>query len=149
MLPFLLPLVAAAVEAARRRWWTMGAAAGTIAVGVAIYTAAAATFPHWPDRYKNPLYEVTFRLLADGLAAPSLGGAVGIGGAAGVVPYFALAGGVLGWAIWRAGGRRAVALAAGVAVVWIAAYAAAPRTPGGEGPYQRVVRAAVVAGTSP
>ncbi|HWU86997.1 MAG TPA: hypothetical protein VN253_06970, partial [Kofleriaceae bacterium] len=45
MLPFLLPLVTAAVAAARRRWWLLGAAAGTMVVGVAIYAAAAATFP--------------------------------------------------------------------------------------------------------
>ena len=149
MLPFLLPLVAAAIEGARRRWWLLGAAAGTMAVGVAIYAAAAATFPHWPDRYRNPLYEVTFRLLADGLAAPNLGGALGLGGAAGVVPYLALAGGLLGWAIGRAGGRRAVALAAGVAVAVIAAYAAVPGTPGGDEAYRRVVRPAVVAGAAP
>jgi hypothetical protein len=150
MLPFLLPLVAAAVSAAaasRRRTLLVGAAAGAIAVGVVVYTAAAATFPHWPDRYRSPLYEVTFRLLADGLAAPSLGAWLGLPGATGAAAYFALAGGLLGWAIVRAGGWRALALAGGVAAVVIGAYGFLPRTPGGEAAYQRVVRPAVVDGS--
>lgn len=147
MLPFLLPAVTAAAAAAARRWWAIGAAAGTMAVGVAIYAAAAATFPHWPDRYRNPLYEVTFRLLGDGLAAPSLGGVIGVGGVVGVVPYFVLVGGLLGWAIRRVGGWRAVALAAGVAAAVIGAYATVRGTPGGDPAYRGVVRPAVVAGT--
>jgi hypothetical protein len=154
MLPFLLPLVAAAVAAAaaavspRRRWLLLGGAAGAIAVGVIIYVAAAATFPHWPDRYRAPLYEVTFRLLADGLAAPSLGTWLGLPGAVAALPYFALAAGLLGAAIVRAGGWRALAVAAAVAVAAVGAYGWLPRTPGGEAAYQRVVRPAVEAGTA-
>jgi hypothetical protein len=159
MLPFLLPLVAAAVAAAAplagarrsgRRTLLLGAAAGAIAAGVVIYVAAAATFPHWPDRYRAPLYEVTFRLLADGLAAPSLGSWLGLGAAAGVVPYFALAGGLLGWVIVRAGGWRVLAIAAGVAAAVIGAHGLAPRTGGGgDAAYQRFVRPAVEAAVSP
>ena len=156
MLPFLLPLVAAAVAAAadvRRPWrrtLLLGAAAGAIAAGVVIYVAAAATFPHWPDRYRAPLYEVTFRLLADGLAAPSLGSWLGLGAVAAAVPYLALAGGLLGWAIVRAGGCRVLAVAAGVAAAVIAAHGLAPRTgAGGDAAYQRVVRPAVEAAVSP
>ncbi len=153
MLPFLLPPVAAAVAAAsaapaRRRMMLVGGAAGLIAVGVVIYTAAAATFPHWPDRYRSPLYEVTFRLLADGLAAPSLGSWLGLSGAAGAMPYFALAGGLLAWAIVRAGGWRALAIAAAVALAVVGSYRWLPRTPGGEAAYLRVVRPAVEAGAS-
>jgi hypothetical protein len=176
MLPFLLPLVAAAIEAAaaeaagatgatgaadatdataatspaaaRRRTLLLGAAAGAIAVGVIIYTATAATFPHWPDRYRSPLYEVTFRLLVDGLAAPSLGSWLGVGGIAGALPYFALVAGLLGWSIVRAGGWRTLTIAAAIAAAVIGSYSLLPRTPDGEAPYQGVVRPAVAAGTS-
>jgi hypothetical protein len=148
MLPFLLPLVAAAVSAAstvrHRRALLLGLAAGALLAGVVIYTAAAATFPHWPDRYRSPLYEVTFRLLADGLAAPSLGSWLGLPGTAGVLPCFALVLGLSGWAIARAGGLRALAVAAAVAAAVIGSYAWLPRTPDGEAAYQRVVRPAVV-----
>jgi hypothetical protein len=158
MLPFLLPLVAAAVAAAAaagvrlpwRRTLLLGAAAGAIAAGIVIYVAATATFPHWPDRYRAPLYEVTFRLLADGLAAPSLGSWLGLGGVAGVVPYFALTGGLLGWAVVRAGGWRVLAIAVGVAAAVIGAHGLVPRTGGGGGAaYQRFVRPAVEAAVSP
>jgi hypothetical protein len=154
MLPFLLPLVAAAVSAAanpasaRRRTLLLGGAAGLIAVGVVIYTVAAATFPHWPDRYRAPLYEVSFRLLSDGLAAPSLGSWLGLGTALGALPYFALIAALLGFPITRAGGWRTLALSGVVAVTIIGSYAWFPRTPSGEAAYQRVVRPAVVAGTS-
>jgi hypothetical protein len=165
MLPFLLPAVAAAVAAAAaaagpsssspsptaaswRRSLLLGGAAGLIAAGVIIYTAAAATFPHWPDRYRAPLHEVTFRLLADGLAAPSLGSWLGLPAAAAIAPYFALVLGLLAWAIARAGGWRALAIAAALAAALIGAHAWAPRTPGGDDAYQRVVRPAVIAGTS-
>ncbi|HWO25924.1 MAG TPA: hypothetical protein VNO30_44625 [Kofleriaceae bacterium] len=158
MLPFLLPFVATSVEAAatveaaaatgKRRTLLLGAAAGTIAIGVIIYTAAAATFPHWPDRYRSPLYEVTFRLLADGLVAPSLGSWLGLGGIASALPYFALVAGLLGWSIVRAGGWRTLAVAAAVAIAVIGSYSWLPRTPDGEAPYQGVVRPAVAAGTT-
>jgi hypothetical protein len=175
MLPFLLPLVTAAVgaaaatgaaaaagatatagataaadatAAARRRTLLLGGAAGAIAVGVIIYTAAAATFPHWPDRYRSPLYEVTFRLLADGLAAPSLGSWLGLPGAVAALPCFALAAGLLGWAIVRAGGWRALTIASAVATVIVGSYGWLPRTPGGEAAYQRVIRPAVTAGAA-
>ena len=152
MLPFLLPLVAAAVSAAtsaRRRTLALGTAAGLIAVGVIVYTSSSATFPHWPDRYRAPLHEVTFRLLADGLAAPSLGSWLGLPVLAGAVPYFLLVAALLAWAIVRAGGRRSLALAAALATAVLGAYSRFPRTPDGEAAYQRVIRPAVVAGTSP
>ena len=158
MLPFLLPPVAAAVSAAatataRRRALLLGGAAGLFAVGVIIYTAAAATFPHWPDRYRSPLYEVTFRLLADGLAAPSLGSWLGLPPAIAIAPYFALVLGLLAQAIVRAagsraGGWRALAIAAALAAAILGAYAWLPRTPGGDAAYQHVVRPAVAAGAS-
>ena len=78
---------------------------------------------------------------------PSLGGVIGVGGVVGVVPYFVLVGGLLGWAIRRVGGWRAVALAAGVAAAVIGAYATVRGTPGGDPAYRNVVRPAVVAGT--
>lgn len=143
MLPFLLPLVAAAIGAAAR--WLRGVACGMIAVGVIVYCSAAATFPHWPDRYRHPLYEVTFRLLADGLAAPSAGSWLGAAGVAGALPFFALAGALLGWAIVRAAGARALAIAAIIAAAVVGSSAWLPRTPDAEAVYQRTVRPAVSA----
>jgi len=154
MLPFLLPLVAAAVStAATGRWRTLllGAASGAIAVGVVIYATSSITFPHWPDRYRLPLYEVTFRLLADGLAAPTVGSALGLSSLAAAIPYFMLVAVLLGHAIVRAAGWRALTIAAGLSASVLGAYALLPRTSDGgksEAAYQNVVRPAVATGTA-
>jgi len=144
MLPFLVPLVAAALAEWRGRWPIAGVACGLVLVGVAIYTLACATLPTWPETLRDPLYEVTFRLLGDGAVAPSLGGAIGLHGLVSIAPFvlgsFALA----GWAVARAVGMRALALAIVVAVVAIAALGAAPRSgPDALAGYARTLHPAV------
>jgi hypothetical protein len=44
-------------------WWR-AIGWGAVAAGVAIYAIGVATFPHYPEKFKNPLYEVSFRLLS-------------------------------------------------------------------------------------
>jgi hypothetical protein len=126
MLPFLLPLVAVALDAWRARPLVIGAAAGLIVAAVAIYALSAATLPYWPDMLPDPLYEVTFRLLRDGAVAPNLATACGISGLAGIVPFLALVAGVTGFAIARVATWRGLVVAVVVAVAIIAAFALVP-----------------------
>ena len=126
MLPFQLPLVAVALAALRERRMLLGAAAGTICVGVVIYTLSSATLPYWPDSLRDPLYDVTFRLLANNAVAPNLARTCGISGLPGLIPYLAIVFGVTGWAVVRAAGWRGFAVAVGVAAVVIAAYGLVP-----------------------
>jgi len=114
MLPFLLPAVAAQLEAWRDRPLRLGAAAGLIGIGVAIYVLSSATLPYWPDSLAHPLYDVTLRLLGDNLVAPSLGSVVGIAGIAGIAVYLAVALGGFAAAVARCAGGRGLALALGV-----------------------------------
>lgn len=144
MLPFLVPLVAAGLAEWRARWPLAGLACGLVLVGVAIYTLACATLPTWPETLRDPLYEVTFRLLGDGAVAPSLGRALGLHGLVSIAPFvlgsFALA----IWAIVRAMGTRALAVAVAVAAVAILAFAAAPRSgPDALAGYERTLHPAV------
>lgn len=94
MLPFLLPPIVTVLDAVdgRRGWralpWAM------IAVGLAIYGLGVATFPHFPEKFHNPLYEVVFRLLGDGLVAPNLGGALGLPRVWSIVPWLGLLAGL-------------------------------------------------------
>lgn len=141
MLPFLLPAIAAQLEAWRARPAVLGAASGLVAAGVVIYALTAATFPYWPDSMRHPLYEVTFQLLRDNLVAPSLGSAIGVPGVLGIAPYLAAVFGALGLAIVRLCGGRGLAIAALACIALLAAYAAFPRT-ASDAPY-RNVRAAV------
>ena len=144
MLPFLLPPIAALFETWRGRPVRLGLAAGLIATGVVIYVLSSATFPYWPDNMRHPLYDVTFRLLGENLVAPSLGSLLGVPGIAGIVPYLALAFGVLGVAIVRLCGWRGLAIAAGVAAAILVAYGAVPHgEPRADAAY-RTVRSSVV-----
>ncbi|MDQ3334385.1 MAG: hypothetical protein M4D80_04425 [Myxococcota bacterium] len=124
MLPFMLPLVA--VLLSRVSPLVRGALAGTIVVGVVVYAMSSATFPYWPESVKHPLFDVTFHLLADGLVAPNLGTALGIGGLASIAPYVLVVGGLLGVSLQRACGWRGFALAAGIGIAILVAYSALP-----------------------
>jgi hypothetical protein len=125
MLPFFLPLVAAQLQAWRDRALVLGAAAGMIVVGVAVYAVSAATFPYWIDYVANPLYELAFRMVGDGLFAPDI---VGIPGVAGVVPFAALVAGVMAWAVVRACRWRGLAICSAVGVAILLAYSLFPAT---------------------
>jgi hypothetical protein len=143
MLPFVLPLVAAQLQAWKDRPVVFGAAAATIVVGVVIYALSSATFPYWPDTLKNPLFDVTFRMLGDNLVAPSVGSELGIGGIAGILPFLAIVFGLLGLTIWRAAGPRALAIAAVLGLAVIAAYRLFPRNDAEADRAYTTVRAAV------
>jgi hypothetical protein len=144
MLPFLLPAVAAQLQAWRTRPVRFGIAAGLIALGVAVYVLSSATFPYWPDTVPHPLCDVTLRLLGDNLVAPSLGSVAGVAGVAGVAPYLAIGFGAPGAAIWRIAGARGLATALAVSGAILAAYWLVPHgEPRADAAY-RSVRAAVL-----
>jgi hypothetical protein len=144
MLPFLLPPIAAVVQDGRGRPVRFGLAAGLLGAGVGVYVLSSATFPYWPDSLRHPLYDVTFRMLGENLTAPNLGHAIGVGGIAGLIPYFAAAFGAFGLAVARAAGARSLAIAAVVAAGILAGYGAIPhREPRADAAY-RTVRAAVL-----
>jgi hypothetical protein len=128
MLPFMLPAVAAVLSRIESRQWLRGVACSSIVVAVIVYSLSAIEYPHFPERFPNPLYDITFRLIADGHAAPNLGGWLGLSGPASLVPYllvlFALMIAVLMPARRHLG---SAALAVVVAVLWIAAIGRLPR----------------------
>jgi len=126
MLPFLLPAIAAQLQAWKGRPYVIGIAAGTIVTSVVIYTLANLTFPYWPDSVRNPLVEVTFRMLGEGLVATNLGSALGWIGA---VPYLALVAVLLGWAIVRVASWRALVIAAVIGSATLVVYAQLPTSP--------------------
>jgi hypothetical protein len=128
MLPFWLPLVACALHAWRERPLVIGGLAGSIVSACIIYCASTATFPYWPDSLKNPLYEVTFRLLHDGAVAPNVANALGVGGLISVAPMLLVCAALVGWAIQRAAGWRGLAAATLVGAAIIGLFALAPRT---------------------
>ncbi len=127
LVPFALPLVCGAIAAWRDKPRLLVAAAGLMLVGIAIYVLSSGTFPYWPEVFKNPFFELTLRLWRDGVAPPNLGSVLGVGGALGLVPYLAVAFGVVGWAINRLAGWRVLVAAVLVALAILAAYSLFPR----------------------
>lgn len=135
MLPFLVPPVAAMLTELARRPLVLGAACGLVVVGIVIYVLTTTSFPYWPDcstianrcvPVRDPLYEITFRLLGEGAVAPNVLTAIGIGGLPSLVPYMALVGGVVATTIAAIAGRRGLLLAIGVAAWIVAALALVP-----------------------
>lgn len=125
MLPFALVPVTVALAAAEGRWPRRGIAVGLVLVGVVVYALSCAQYPHFPEKFRNPLYEVTFRLIADGHAPYNAGWLLGLRGFASLVPYLIVLAAVAGWAAlpdrraWRS-----AALGVALAVAIIAAYGA-------------------------
>lgn len=129
MLPFQLPLVAAALAALRRRPMVLGVASGAIVAAVVIYVAAIATLPYWPDSFRNPLYGVTFRLLADGGFAPTLGRWFGVPDSVAIAVVFAVAAWLVVGAIRRASNPVGAVLAVLCGGALVAAFSLAPSGP--------------------
>jgi hypothetical protein len=146
MLPFAMIAVAAGAAAAERRPYTRALAVASVAVSVVIYGVSNALYPHFPDRFANPLYEVTFRLLADGYAPYNLGWIFGLRGLASLIPYLAVLGALLVWVAIPSrhqlrSGLAGLALAAAV----LAAYSLFP----GAGPDADAAYLRWVAGVMP
>ena len=125
MLPFMLPMIAALFTRLDKPL-VRGAVAGTVVVGVVIYALSSATFPYWPESMQHPLFDTTFHLLVDGLAAPNAGNIVGVTSVWSLVPYFLVVGGLLVYVLQRACGWRGTAVACGVGIAILVAYSALP-----------------------
>jgi hypothetical protein len=129
MLPFLMVPVSAALDAAAQRWPWRAAGVALVTVSVVVYGLSCALFPHFPEKFANPLYELVLRLLADGLTPYNLGWLLGLRGTLALAPYLAVLAGVVivhvaapGRAYWRS----ALLGLAGAGLI-LAAYGAAPR----------------------
>ncbi|MCE9577408.1 MAG: hypothetical protein K8W52_29940 [Deltaproteobacteria bacterium] len=131
MLPFLLPPIAAAVawtDAAPGRWWARALVGAAVVLAIVIYAGASAEYPHFPEKFKNPLYEVTLRLMREGHAPWNAGWLVGLRGLASLVPYLIVVAVVIAFAVAGVDAVRArvaiASIAGGLALVL--AYAAWP-----------------------
>jgi hypothetical protein len=138
MLPLLLPPIAVAAEAALRH------RAGAIAVlaagffGVIVHAASCAQFPYFPERFRNPVHEVTLRLWAEGLAAPNPLRWLGVPGAWSLAPYVVAVALAVGLSARAAvASWRPVFFSALLAFALLAALGLAPRSgAGGEAAFQ-------------
>jgi hypothetical protein len=132
MLPFAACLAAVGFELAGRRLFTRVLACGAVLASAIVFFVAATTYPHWPDGLRNPLYELSFPLLAQGYAVHSLGTWVGLHGLWSLLPLYLLAFAGCAYLLFRGIRRPALVLGlAGVLAIGIvASYGYFPRTGG-------------------
>jgi hypothetical protein len=146
-LPFIAWLAAAGFAAADRHRLTSVLAQALVFAAAAIYLVAITTYPHWPDQLRNPLYELSFRLLYRGYAVHSVGTALGLHGIWAALPLYLFALGLLLWLLGRGPGRslRTTALACVLGGAVILGHRAFPLT----GPYAERVWGYVTATWEP
>ena len=131
MLPFAMVPVAVAIQAAhdapRSAWWWWAGAVALVVTSIAVYALSAATFPHYPETFKNPFHELVLRLLREGRASYSAGWLLGLRGLASMLPYLlALAGLVAYLAIAGRDRLRAGLVGLAVAALLLVATSLAP-----------------------
>ena len=136
-LPFVAWLAAAGFRAAGRFFVTRVLAQTLVISATIVFVTAATSYPHWPDRLRNPIHELVFPLLTHGYAVHSLGTLVGLHGFLSLAPLYAV---VLGTVIWllSRGSRHALwqaVLACVLAAGLVAGHRAFPYT----GDYARTV----------
>jgi hypothetical protein len=117
-MPFIAWLAAAGFAAVKRFWPARMLAFSLVLASVVVFVVGSTTFPHWPDRLANPLYDLIFPLLGRGYAVHSLGTALGLHGLWAILPLYAF---TLVLVLWLFGLLRRRALPALVVVCSLAA----------------------------
>jgi hypothetical protein len=95
-LAVMLPFLTLAAAVGFRWFWHRGllwvAVAALVVVSMAVYVPTAATFPHFPKSFVNPLFGLVGYLLDRGYVAHNFGQYfLGLSQSAGLLPYFFLA----------------------------------------------------------
>ena len=136
-LPFVAWLAAAGFRAVERSAPARVLAQALVVSAAIVFVTAATTYPHWPEKLRNPLHELTFPLLTHGYAVHSLGTLVGLHGFLSIAPVYAVALGAAIWLLSRGPWRsvRQTALACILAAGLVAGHRALPFT----GPYASAV----------
>ncbi len=127
ILPFLMVPIAVSASYAERSWSLRGIVLGLIGVGVAIYSISTAIFPHYPEKFANPFYELILPLLGAGKAAYNAGWLVGMHGGLSLVPYFGLLAVTMYWvACPDPSKRRSALLGLGITTAILLLYSLFP-----------------------
>jgi hypothetical protein len=95
VLPYYLVAVAVLARRIATRWWAQIPLHGLILVGVVLYVTIMAVFPHYPDNFSNPWFDVTLRFGRAGYLSYNLGWLLGLRGLPSALPYLLVAGALL------------------------------------------------------
>lgn len=84
--PFLAFGIARAWPLVLARPWLSAVVAGLVFPSVLLNVASGAVYPHYPEVFDNPVFDLTFRLLGEGYAPYGLGQLLGLHGLASLAP---------------------------------------------------------------
>jgi hypothetical protein len=94
--PFLVLGVAFAWAVIQRRTWLMAPTLGLVIVSVFLNVVSGAVYPHYPEVFDNPVFDLTLPVLRAGYAPYSFGWLLGLRGLASVAPLALVVLGALG-----------------------------------------------------
>ena len=129
-MPFVAWLAIIGLQAAKRNRLTHVLSLASVVASATIFVVGGTTFPHWPERLLNPLYDLVFPLLGRGYAVHSLGTAVGLGGIFAILPLYAFALLTVLWllGLLRRGLLPRLAVVCGLAALLVLGHRAFPKT---------------------
>ena len=117
-----------------QKWWATAMVVGLTIPSVVLNVVSGALYPHYPEQYDNPVFDLAFPLLGAGYAPYGLGHVLHLPGAWAMAPLALVV--VAALALITAGDdprpRRAaghVALALAIAAVFLLGLSAYGRTP--------------------
>jgi hypothetical protein len=133
--PFLLLPIVRGWRWFAARWWRSASLVGLVVVSVFLNVVSGAVYPHYPEAFDNPVFDLALPLVADGYAPYGIGWAVGLRGGAALAPLAAVVLAALALILpgddpepRRAAEHFAVAIVVAVAVLLPqSAYGRAPR----------------------
>jgi peptidoglycan/LPS O-acetylase OafA/YrhL len=88
--PFLVLPLALAWKLARERPWLSALVAGLVFPSVLLNVVSGAVYPHYPEVFDNPVFDLTFPLLGEGYSPYGLGWLLGLRGALALAPLGAV-----------------------------------------------------------
>jgi hypothetical protein len=130
VMPFVAWLAVVGIRAAMKYAVTRVLAFALVLASVVVFMAGATTFPHWPDRLLNPLYDLVFPLLGRGYAVHSLGTALGLSGIVAILPLYLMTLVVVMWlfGLLRLRALPTLALVCSLATVLVLGHRLFPKT---------------------
>lgn len=129
-MPFVAWLAVIGLQAAKRNRVTHYLSLALVLASVVVFVVGGTTFPHWPDRLHNPLYDLVFPLLGRGYAVHSVGTALGLSGILAILPLYLFALVAVLWllGLWRRAVLPKLAMVVGLTVMLVLAHRAFPKT---------------------
>jgi hypothetical protein len=121
--PFLTAGLAYSWRATRRRFLLSALVAGLVVPSVVLNVVSGAVYPHYPEVFDNPVFDLTFPLIRDGYVPYSLGWLLGLPRAWSLLPLALFVLVALGFALAGEDARPRRRLAhAALALVFAAAF---------------------------